>query len=132
MKKKTIILSESDVLYGNYRTLQRVLGIKKEDKDQGEIIDLWYDCDYVKARDQIGVVVNESFVTMDAGKTTYIITRNDLEQEHEDVLLWWLAGAENDLCISETWTEWANVEEGIAYRGGAGYSYTFYTKSLIK
>lgn len=33
--------------------------------------------------------------------------------------------------IENSWGDWNNVKEGIAYRGGSGYSYSLYAKELL-
>jgi hypothetical protein len=130
MKKEKIeYVTEYDVLYGNNNYLKNRLGIDTNDKENGYIADLWYDCDHVKTYGENGRG-DSPFVTLKTKNKTYIVTPYELDCEAYDLIEWWLNGAENEIEIENNWDDWDKVLEGVAYRGGSGYSYALYAKKL--
>lgn len=79
------------------------------------------DCDYIKTG-YCGGRGQEMFSTYNIGETTYIISPRKLTSCAKRTLKKWLFG-EPSKEIAETWKFWQNVSQGIAYRGGAGYTY---------
>ena len=61
----------------------------------------------------------------------YYLECYDCEQEAMEILEWFILGAKDQKEIENSWGDWNNVKEGIAYRGGSGYYYSLYAKELI-
>jgi len=125
--EKIEYITESDALF--MLELKERLDITEEDIDKGEIQDFFCcDPDYIKFRKCDGRG-QTPFVIVTEGKTTYIITPYEIEPDEKEIVDWFLAGSENELDIENTWQDWKNVNQGIAYRGGSGYCYGLYAKS---
>jgi hypothetical protein len=128
-KLKIEFVTELEVLFGKNNYLKNRLGVTKSDKENESISDLWYDCDHVKTHGENGRG-DGMFVTLKTKNKTYIITKYELDFEAYDIIEWWLNGAENEIEIENNWNDWDKVLEGVAYRGGSGYTYGLYAKSL--
>lgn len=61
----------------------------------------------------------------------YYLEHYNCEQEAREILEWFILGANNQKEIENSWDDWNNVKEGIAYRGGSGYHYSLYAKELL-
>lgn len=105
-----------------------------------QLTDIWYDCDHVKLHGEEGRG-NHMFVTHDVNDTKFIIHWNVDDDEAIALIDWWLDGAEGDLVgnaglsrdqyvLENTWNDWNKVQTGVAYRGGSGYCYALYAKTL--
>lgn len=129
--KNRIFLTESEVIYGSNNYLKNRLSINITDKDNGSISDLWNDCDHVKTHGEEGRGCFP-FVTLESKHNIYIISMYDYgdESNAEDLINWWFDGAPNEIEINNTWDDWDKVNEGIASRGGKGYVYALYAKTL--
>lgn len=132
MTKPIEFWTENDVLYSNNNYLKGVFNVTPEDKEQGYIADLWYDCDHVKVDGEQGRG-NVCFVVHENKSKMYVILeRGDYETETDYINLieWFLSGADGEIGIENNWNDWDNVQTGVAFRGGSGYCYALYAKTL--
>lgn len=128
--KKIHYITELDLIFGSNNYLKNVFCVDSKDKENETISDLWYDCDHVKLEGEEGRG-NFPFVKHENKGNIYIITLFEYESEFEEVIEWWLNGAENEVEINNNWDDWNTVKIGVAYRGGSGYCYALYAKELI-
>lgn len=128
--KNLVIVTLEEIVNGNTDSL--LIDYCFPDKDNEElpiVAELFPDCDFIKVSGELGRG-NICFDKHETNSTIYIIVDETLEQNEIDILVWWLEGAENEIEIDNTWNDWDRVKEGIAYRGGMGYSYNLYAKKL--
>jgi len=125
-------LSQADVIHmlADDHCLRRRLTISEEDEESGEITDLFIDCDHVKVAGENGRG-DVMFTTFNIDETTYIIGYDEIDKHARKIIMWWLEGAEGDKDVDNNWKAWDTVKEGVAYRGGAGYYYDLFAKSLL-
>lgn len=128
--KKIEFITEYELIFGKNNYLKNIFNIDKKDKENEYIADLWYDCDHIKTNGESGRG-NDLFVTHKTKNKVYIITPYELDFEAYDLIEWFINGAENAIEIENNWNEWDKVKQGVAYRGGSGYSYSLYAKELI-
>lgn len=128
--KKLVYLTETDVIFGKNNYLKNRFSIDANDKANETIADLWYDCDHVKINGEEGRGYCQ-FVKLENKNTIYIVTPYEYDSEFYDIIEWWLNGSENEIDIENNWNEWNKVNKGVAYRGGAGYSYSLFAKELF-
>lgn len=120
---------------------------RKKDFDEFSFIyeslkDLYLDCDWVKSNGEILCFVDYKNINnkyfIDKNNTIYILlltneSIKDVESNFINVLDWYYKNeCENEIDIENTFVAFENVNEGIAYRGGSGYTYALYAKSLNK
>lgn len=105
--------------------------------------DLFGDSDFVKSNGDVLYFVdyrnvNDKYFIDDKENknTTYVLlltneSIGDVESHFIDVLDWYYKNdCANEISIKNTWEVFDTVNEGIAYRGGSGYTYALYAKSL--
>lgn len=116
-----------------YPALAQAFDIDVNEDVRDQLVDFWIDCDHVKVYGEEGRG-NHMFVTHDVDDTKYIIHYDSDDSEAITLINWWLDGAEGNLIgkngIENNWPDWDKVETGVAYRGGSGYCYGLYAKTL--
>ena len=119
------ILSDDELLNDpEFAELRNHLDIADDDK--WPLIDMWHDCDYVKAYGEFGRG-NLEFFDCKLSDTRYVVTNGAAADSQLKVLKWFLDGHETDKDNATTWDDWDKVRQGVAYRGGSGYAYSLYT-----
>ena len=121
---------------------------RRKDFDEFSFIDealrdLYSDCDRVKSNGDVLYFVDyrnindKYFIDSKEDKnTTYVLLLTnenigDVNQQFIDVLDWYYKNdCANEIEIKNSWEAFDSVNEGIAYRGGSGYHYALYAKSL--
>lgn len=112
------------------------LGFETKKEARKYSADFWLDCDHVKdGRETSGYGDRRGcglFTDIETPARHYIITKERFTILQGLILSWWLNGSENRIDLGDTtWNAWDTVREGVAYRGGAGYFYSLYAKTLI-
>lgn len=118
----------------DYPALAEAFDIDVNEDVRDQLVDFWIDCDHVKVYGEEGRG-DHRFVTHNVDDTKFII-HYDIDDSDEAIALidWFLDGAEGDLIgengLENNWNDWDKVETGVAYRGGSGYCYGLYAKTL--
>lgn len=118
----------------DYPALAEAFDIDVNEDVRDQLVDFWIDCDHVKVYGEEGRG-DHRFVTHNVDDTKFII-HYDIDDPDEAIALidWFLDGAEGDLIgengLENNWNDWDKVETGVAYRGGSGYCYGLYAKTL--
>lgn len=141
MKHYKIITTDDLILgtnltEGEFKYLDELFDISEEIDEFGEFDELSIfegDPDYIKVFGEVGQG-EIPFIEVTVNDTTIYILSSILVEHYDcfdkavEILEWYIGGAENSKEIDNNWN---TVKEGIAYRGGSGYTYSLYAKELL-
>ena len=143
--KNHIIIQAKDAV--KYPELLKLLDLNSKELKDWLLED--NDWDWVKTSKYLPVTMmfndfrieyrgNFQFGTFVVNDNVYVIFAIKPPKDVIAIVNWWLNDSENQIEIENKWESnngklgWKDVSEGIAYRGGSGYSYDLYAKTLIK
>lgn len=139
---KTLIIDTDDLMTGNKLTQSQydyLNDLFEMDNEDFDVLTLFEgDPDFIKINGEVGRGEIMFIDVKIEDVTIYILISNDYYDydwnNAVNILQWFIDGAKDDLINNETlsnnWNDWNKVKSGVAYRGGSGYHYSLYAKSI--